>query len=61
MINLTIIKLNLALKVEAPPKPTTESSVNEKKFYEDLEYFNRSSDDRGESYGGFHLCNHFQD
>ena len=40
MINLTIIKLNLALKVEAPPKPTIESSVNEKKFYEDWEYFN---------------------
>ena len=35
MMNLTIMKLKLALKVEAPPKPTTESSVNEKKSYED--------------------------
>ena len=31
MINLTIMKLNLALKVEAPPKPTVKSSTNEKK------------------------------
>ena len=35
MMNLMIMKLNLALKVETPPKPTVESSVNEKKFYED--------------------------
>ena len=41
MMNLTIIKLNLALKVEAPPKPTAESFANEKKFYEDWEYSNR--------------------
>ena len=40
MMNLTIIKLNLALKVEAPPKPTAESSVSEKKSYEDWEYSN---------------------
>ena len=31
MINLTIMKLNLALKVEVPPKPTVKSSTNEKK------------------------------
>ena len=31
MINLTIMKMNLTLKVEAPPKPTTKSYVNEKK------------------------------
>ena len=35
MMNLIIIKLNLALKVEAPPKPIVKSSVSEKKFYED--------------------------
>ena len=40
MMILTIVKLNLALKVEAPPKPTIESSVNEKKFYDDKEYSN---------------------
>ena len=40
MVNLTIMKLNLALKVEAPLKPTIESSVNEKKLYEDWEYSN---------------------
>ena len=40
MINLTIMKLNLALKVEAPPKSVIESSSNEKKFYEDWEYSN---------------------
>ena len=40
MMNLTIMKMNLALKVEAPPKPTTKSSENEKKNYEDLEYSN---------------------
>ena len=34
------MKLNLALKVKAPPKPTIESSANEKKFYEDWEYVN---------------------
>ena len=37
-MNLTIIKLNLTLKVEAPPKPTVESFANDKKFYEDWEY-----------------------
>ena len=40
MMNLTIMKLELALKVEAPLKPTTKSYVNEKKFYEDWEYSN---------------------
>ena len=34
MMNLTILKLNLVLKVEAPPKPIAESSTNEKKSYE---------------------------
>ena len=33
MMNLTIMKLNLVLKVEAPLKPTIENSANEKKFY----------------------------
>ena len=40
MMNLTIMQLNLALKVETPPKPTVESSTNEKKFYEDWDYSN---------------------
>ena len=31
MMNLTIMKLNMALKVEAPSKLTTESSAKEKK------------------------------
>ena len=40
MMNLTIMKLNLALKVEALPKPTAESSVSETKSYEDWKYSN---------------------
>ena len=40
MMNLTIMKLNLALKVEAPPKPIAESSAEENKSYEDWEYSN---------------------
>ena len=39
MMNLTIMKLNLVLKVEAPPKPSIESSACEKRFYEDIEYY----------------------
>ena len=35
MINLTIVTLNLTLKVEAPPKPNAESSTSEKKSYKD--------------------------
>ena len=30
MMNLIIMKMNLVLKVEAPPKPTAESSSSEK-------------------------------
>ena len=40
MMNLTIMKLNLALKIKSPLKPTIESSVKAKIFYEDYEYFN---------------------
>ena len=40
MMNLIIMKLNLVLKFEALPKPTTESSAKEKKLYEDWEYSN---------------------
>ena len=40
MMNLTIMKLNLALKVEIPPKPTADSFASEKKFYEEWEYSN---------------------
>ena len=32
MMNLKIMKLNLALKVEAPPKLIAKSFANEKKF-----------------------------
>ena len=39
-MNLTIMTLNLALNVEAPPKPTTKSSASEKKSYKDCEYSN---------------------
>ena len=39
-MNLKIMKLNMALKVGAPPKPTTKNSAKEKKSYEDWEYFN---------------------
>ena len=34
------MKLNLALKVQAPLKLIVESSVNEKKFYKDYKYSN---------------------
>ena len=30
MMNLAIMKLNLALKVETPPEPTVENSASEK-------------------------------
>ena len=40
MMNLTIMKLNLASKVEAPPKPTTKGSASEKNSYKDWEYSN---------------------
>ena len=34
MMNLTIMKLYMTLKLESSKKPTAESSANEKKFYE---------------------------
>ena len=34
------MKLNLALKIETPPKPIVDSFANEKKFSKDLEYSN---------------------
>ena len=40
IMNLTIMKLNLTLKVEAPPKPTVESFAKKKKLYGDCEYSN---------------------
>ena len=42
-MNFMIMKLNLALKVEVPPKPTVESSAKEKKSYEDWEYSDNCS------------------
>ena len=39
-MNLTIMKPNLVLKVEAPPKLQAESSTSEKKSYEEWEYSN---------------------
>ena len=47
------MKLNLALKVEAPPKPTAKSSTSEKKFYEDCLYSN--------SYSLMIMENHMED
>ena len=41
-MNLTIMKLNLVMKVEGPSKPTTESSTSEKKSYKDWKYSNSS-------------------
>ena len=40
MMNLTIIKLKLVLKVEAAPKTSAKSSINKKKFYKDRESSN---------------------
>ena len=40
MMNLTIMKLNLALKVKTPQKPAAESFAKEKKSYENWEYSN---------------------
>ena len=34
------MKLNMTLKVKAPPKPTAESSTKEKKSYEDWKFSN---------------------
>ena len=39
-MNLTFMKLKLALKVKAPPKFTIKCSANEKKFYENWVYSN---------------------
>ena len=62
MMNLTIMKLNLALKVETPLKPTIESFANEKKFYGDWEYSNRCClmimDNHMDE---LYLCKHSQD
>ena len=35
-MNLTIMKLYMALKVESSPKPTVDNSANKKKLYEEL-------------------------
>ena len=40
IVNLIIMKLNLTLKVQAPPKSIIESSVKEKKSYDNWEYSN---------------------
>ena len=40
MLNLTVMKLDLALKINQPQKPTNESIVNDKKVYEEWEYSN---------------------
>ena len=53
MMNLTIMKLNLVLKVKASPKPNVESFTNEKKFYEDWEHSNCSTPFRSNPIGGF--------
>ena len=40
IMNLTIMKLNLTLKVEAPLKPTVKSFAKKKKLYVDCDYSN---------------------
>ena len=40
MMNLTIMKMDLALRTEASLKPFDESNKKDKKAYEDWEYLN---------------------
>ena len=41
MMNLTVMKLDLALKVPCPSKPTDKSSNAQKKLFEEWEYSNQ--------------------
>ena len=41
MMNLTMMKMDLALRIEAPPKPTAETSSDDKILYDEWEYSNR--------------------
>ena len=41
-MNLTVMKLDLALRVPCPPKITDKSTKVEKKHFEEWEYSNRS-------------------
>lgn len=42
MLNLTIMKLDLALKIDPPEKPTAETTAEAKQLYENWEYSNNS-------------------
>ena len=35
IMNLTIMKLDLALREDSPPKPIAETSTNDRKHYDD--------------------------
>ena len=41
VMNLTFMKLDLALEIGLPKKPTDESSVTVKKLYEDWKHYNK--------------------
>ncbi|XP_062110679.1 uncharacterized protein LOC133822385 isoform X1 [Humulus lupulus] len=40
-MNLTFMKVDLALRIDAPSKPTDDATEKDKKFYEDWEHSNR--------------------
>ncbi|KAM6577988.1 hypothetical protein CsatB_029825 [Cannabis sativa] len=41
MLNLTLMRVDLALRMDAPPKPADDATEKDKKSYEDWEHSNR--------------------
>ena len=41
MMNLTVMKMDLALRTTAPPKPADNAAENDRKSYDEWEYSNR--------------------
>ena len=41
MMNLTLMRVDLALRTDAPPKPTDDTTERDRKSYEDWEHSNR--------------------
>ncbi|XP_062091041.1 uncharacterized protein LOC133797221 [Humulus lupulus] len=41
MMNLTLMRVDLALRTDAPPKPTDDTTEKDRKSYEDWEHSNR--------------------
>ena len=41
MMNLTLMRVDLALRTDAPPKPTDDTTKRDRKSYEDWEHSNR--------------------